>query len=113
MTGDILVVGGYGVVGRRIAALLAPAYPGRVVIGGRSLQRAQAACPQIGSGAKARRMDIESRESSKLRLTASRSWSAASINENTRRSAQLCNPHNLPSTESTVGRNTMPTHERA
>ncbi len=28
MTGDLLIVGGYGVVGRRIAALLAPDLPG-------------------------------------------------------------------------------------
>ena len=36
----ILIVGGYGVVGRRIATELAADYPGRVVIGGRNLARA-------------------------------------------------------------------------
>jgi uncharacterized protein YbjT (DUF2867 family) len=41
MTGDLLIVGGYGVVGRRIAALLAPDFPGRVVITGRKLDSAQ------------------------------------------------------------------------
>lgn len=63
MTGDLLIVGGYGVVGRRIAALLAPDFPGRVVIAGRRLDRAQSTCSAIGSGARARRVDIDSRES--------------------------------------------------
>ena len=63
MTGDLLIVGGYGVVGRRVAALLAPDYPGRVVIAGRRLDRAESACSEIGSGAKARRVDVGSRDS--------------------------------------------------
>jgi NAD(P)-dependent dehydrogenase (short-subunit alcohol dehydrogenase family) len=37
---DILIVGGYGVVGRRIAAELGPDYPGRVIVAGRSRARA-------------------------------------------------------------------------
>lgn len=56
---DILVVGGYGVVGRRIAAQLAPHFPDRVVIAGRDEQRAQALCTQLGYGTRARRIDID------------------------------------------------------
>ena len=63
MNGDLLIVGGYGVVGRRVAALLAPDYPGRVVIAGRRLDRADSTCSEIGSGAKARRVDVDSRDS--------------------------------------------------
>ena len=63
MTGDLLIVGGYGVVGRRIAALLAPDFPGRVVIAGRKLDSAQSTCSAIGSGTRARRVDVDSRES--------------------------------------------------
>jgi saccharopine dehydrogenase-like NADP-dependent oxidoreductase len=63
MTGDLLIVGGYGVVGRRIAAWLAPDFPGHVVIAGRRLDRAQSTCVQLGSGTRARRVDVDSRES--------------------------------------------------
>jgi len=55
---EILIVGGYGVVGRRIAAELAPDYPGRVVLGGRTLARAEAIATAIGHGARGRRIDI-------------------------------------------------------
>jgi saccharopine dehydrogenase (NAD+, L-lysine-forming) len=48
---DILVVGGYGVVGRRLAALLEAAHPGRVVVAGRH--------PETGGDARARRMDVD------------------------------------------------------
>jgi saccharopine dehydrogenase (NAD+, L-lysine forming) len=54
----ILVVGGYGVVGRRIAAELAPDYPDRLVIAGRNLARAEALATDIGHGARGRRVDI-------------------------------------------------------
>lgn len=55
---DILVVGGYGVVGRRIAAHLALRLPGRVVIAGRDEHRAHSLARDLGNGARARRMDI-------------------------------------------------------
>jgi saccharopine dehydrogenase-like NADP-dependent oxidoreductase len=55
---EILIVGGYGVVGRRIAAELAPNYPGRVVIGGRNLRRADEIATTIGHGVRGRRIDI-------------------------------------------------------
>jgi saccharopine dehydrogenase (NAD+, L-lysine-forming) len=54
----ILIVGGYGVVGRRIAAQLAPDFPDRVLVGGRNLARAQEIAAEIGHGARGRRIDI-------------------------------------------------------
>jgi saccharopine dehydrogenase (NAD+, L-lysine forming) len=54
----ILIVGGYGVVGRRIAIELAPDYPDRVVVSGRNLARAQEIATAIGHGVRARRIDI-------------------------------------------------------
>lgn len=57
--GDILLVGGYGVVGRRIAAQLAPRFPGRVIVAGRDDQRAEAFCRELGHGARSRRIDVE------------------------------------------------------
>lgn len=56
---EILVAGGYGVVGARIAAHLAGYFPGRVVIAGRDEQRAAATCREIGYGTKPRRMDVD------------------------------------------------------
>lgn len=57
--GDILVVGGYGVVGRRIAARLALAFPDRVVIAGRDEARAASLCRELGHGTHARRIDVD------------------------------------------------------
>jgi saccharopine dehydrogenase (NAD+, L-lysine-forming) len=56
---DILVVGGYGAVGRRIAAHLAPRFPDRVLIAGRDERRAEALCRELGHGTRARRIDVE------------------------------------------------------
>ena len=47
---DILVVGGYGAVGRRIAAQLPPRFPGRVLIAGLDERRAEASCRERGHG---------------------------------------------------------------
>ena len=52
----ILIAGGYGVVGRRIAAELAPDYP--VIVAGRHLERAKAAAATIGHGARGRELDV-------------------------------------------------------
>ena len=52
----ILIVGGYGVVGRRIAADLAPDYP--VVVGGRHLSQAKATASAIGRGVRSREIDV-------------------------------------------------------
>jgi len=46
----ICIVGGYGHVGIEIARLLAPAYPDRVTLAGRNLDRAKAAAAEIGHG---------------------------------------------------------------
>ncbi|MEQ1863945.1 MAG: saccharopine dehydrogenase NADP-binding domain-containing protein [Micropepsaceae bacterium] len=57
-TREILIVGGYGVVGRRIAAELAPDYPCRVVVGGRNLAQAEEAAAAIGHGVRGRKIDV-------------------------------------------------------
>jgi saccharopine dehydrogenase-like NADP-dependent oxidoreductase len=54
----ILIVGGYGVVGRRIATELAADYPGRVVIGGRNPARADEIARTIGHGVRGSTIDI-------------------------------------------------------
>jgi saccharopine dehydrogenase (NAD+, L-lysine forming) len=57
-TQEILIIGGYGVVGRRIANELAPDYPNRVVIAGRNPARAEEIARAIGHGVRGRRIDI-------------------------------------------------------
>ncbi len=54
---EILIVGGYGVVGRRMAAELAPEYPGQVVVAGRNPAQADEAAAAIGYGARGRGID--------------------------------------------------------
>ena len=49
---DILITGGYGTVGRRIAADLAPEYPGRVVVAGRSAEKAKKFAAELRHGAR-------------------------------------------------------------
>ncbi len=56
--GKILIVGGYGAVGLSIAERLAPGFPGRVVISGRNIEKAQAAAASVGHGTEARAVDI-------------------------------------------------------
>jgi len=56
--GDILIVGGYGIVGRLIAGHLAPQFPGRVVIAGRDAGRAASLCSALGYGARSLRLDV-------------------------------------------------------
>jgi saccharopine dehydrogenase (NAD+, L-lysine forming) len=55
---DILITGGYGTVGRRVAADLAPDYPGRVVVAGRSAQKAAQLAVELGHGVRGRRLDV-------------------------------------------------------
>ena len=52
---SILVAGGYGVVGQRIAAALAPDYP--VIVAGRHLEQAKATAMAIGHGVRGRELD--------------------------------------------------------
>ena len=56
---DILIVGGYGTVGRRIAADLAPDYPGCIVVAGRRLEEATQLAAELGHGVRARRADVD------------------------------------------------------
>src|SRR5215208_1370648 len=60
---DLLITGGYGTVGRRVAADLAPDYPGRLVVAGRSAAKAGQLAAGIGYGARARRIDVGDRAS--------------------------------------------------
>ena len=56
---DILIVGGYGTVGQRIAADLAPDYPGRIVVAGRSLEKATQLAAELGHGVRAQQADVD------------------------------------------------------
>jgi saccharopine dehydrogenase (NAD+, L-lysine-forming) len=47
---DILITGGYGTVGRRVAADLAPDYPGRVVVAGRQADNGRISATSVPSG---------------------------------------------------------------
>ena len=55
---DILITGGYGTVGRRVAADLAPEYPGNVVLAGRSAEKAAQLAAELGHGVRGRRVDV-------------------------------------------------------
>jgi saccharopine dehydrogenase-like NADP-dependent oxidoreductase len=55
---DILITGGYGTVGRRVAADLAPDYPDRVVVAGRSAEKAARLAAELGHGVRGRRVDV-------------------------------------------------------
>ena len=55
---DILITGGYGTVGRRVAADLAPFYSGRVVVAGRSAEKAAQLAAELGHGVRGRRVDV-------------------------------------------------------
>ncbi len=57
--GDIVLVGGYGQVGLEVARVLAPRYPGRVVLAGRTLPAAQAAAAVIGYGTRGAIVDAD------------------------------------------------------
>ena len=60
---DILIAGGYGVVGRKIAANLAPDYPNQVVIAGRNVETASRVASELGHGVRARHIDVRDRDS--------------------------------------------------
>lgn len=60
--GKILIIGGYGQVGRAIAKRLAPSFPKRVIVAGRHEGKAKAAASEIGHGTEARAVDITGRE---------------------------------------------------
>jgi saccharopine dehydrogenase (NAD+, L-lysine-forming) len=56
---DILIVGGYGIVGQRIAADLAPDEPGRIVVAGRSVGHATQLAAVLGHGTRGRQIDVD------------------------------------------------------
>ncbi|HEX6682013.1 MAG TPA: saccharopine dehydrogenase NADP-binding domain-containing protein [Candidatus Limnocylindrales bacterium] len=60
VTGDgrIVLVGGYGAVGQVLAPLLGQWFPGRVVVAGRSLQRARELTGRVPNGLTAQRFDV-------------------------------------------------------
>jgi NAD(P)-dependent dehydrogenase (short-subunit alcohol dehydrogenase family) len=78
----ILIAGGYGVVGSRIAAELATDYPGRVVVAGRHPERAHATAAAVRHGVRGRELDVTVPSSMQLPSTTSRWWSAASTSPN-------------------------------
>lgn len=65
---DILLVGGYGVVGRRIAAHLARWQPHRLVIAGRDPHKAAALCADLGRHVRSRHLDLDRPASLKTAL---------------------------------------------
>lgn len=58
MRDDILIVGGYGAVGRVIATQLGTAYPGRVIAAGRSLAKAEALAHESGGKIRPLQFDL-------------------------------------------------------
>lgn len=56
--GRILIVGGYGQVGRSIAQRLAPIFPNLVTVAGRNLEMSVAAAAAIGHGVEGRSIDV-------------------------------------------------------
>jgi len=54
----ILIIGGYGQVGRAIAERLAPLFPDRVAVAGRNGAKARTAAAEIGHGTTGRAVDI-------------------------------------------------------
>src|SRR5215203_3833596 len=55
---DILITGVYGTVGGRVAADLAPGYPGRVIVAGRSAEKAAQFAAELGHGVRGRGVDV-------------------------------------------------------
>ena len=56
---DILIVGGYGVVGRLVSEHVAPLFPGQVWIAGRDRDKAAEACRALGHGTRPRAFDMD------------------------------------------------------
>jgi hypothetical protein len=60
-----LIICGYGVVGQRIAANLAPDYPDRVIIVGRNLGQVQETAAAMGHSIRGRQIDTDVSKSSR------------------------------------------------
>jgi short subunit dehydrogenase-like uncharacterized protein len=56
---DILIAGGYGVIGGRIAKRLAALFPDRVIVAGRDRGKASAFAADVGNGLRARHIDVD------------------------------------------------------
>ena len=56
---DLLIVGGYGTIGQRIAADLAQDHVSRVVVAGRSGERAAQFAATLGHGVRGRQIDVD------------------------------------------------------
>ncbi len=55
----VMVVGGYGEVGKSVCAALAASSPGEVIVAGRSLEKAEAFAARFGGALEPMRLDIE------------------------------------------------------
>lgn len=55
---EILIVGGYGQVGRVVADRLGRLFPGRVIVAGRNLEQAEAFARRTGGRVRPRRLDV-------------------------------------------------------
>ncbi|WP_395105403.1 saccharopine dehydrogenase family protein [Actinomadura sp. SCN-SB] len=60
--GSIVVLGGYGAVGKAAAEILGRRFPGRVVVAGRSWDRAERLARSSGAKLRAARVDVEKPE---------------------------------------------------
>lgn len=58
MTDKILIIGGYGAVGRIISEKVSALYPGNVIIAGRNFEKANLLSFQLGNGTTPHRLDI-------------------------------------------------------
>lgn len=63
MINGILIVGGTGTIGRRLAKNLAPDYPNRVIVAARNIEKARELAAELGQGVRARRVDVGDRSS--------------------------------------------------
>jgi saccharopine dehydrogenase-like NADP-dependent oxidoreductase len=64
--GRIIVIGGYGQVGQAVSRSLAPTFPGRVVVAGRSQSRAESFAAMLGHGARGLRFDVDAEDAGAL-----------------------------------------------
>lgn len=58
---DILIVGGSGLIGQKIADDLANDYPDRIIIAGRDVEKASRLATELGRGVRARYIDVNDR----------------------------------------------------
>ena len=58
---DILIVGGSGLIGQKIADDLANDYPDRIIIAGRDIEKASRLAADLGRGIRARYIDVNDR----------------------------------------------------